>query len=135
MTLPFPLPDPADPMVAPFWQAAACGELRLPRKADGGFDWYPTGVPVEWVPLSGRARLYSWATVRVPLDPRYAGIVPYVAAIVVPIEAPDVKLVTRLVDIDVDLVADMALELSIRDIGSPGATLGVPAPFFRPIAD
>lgn len=130
----FPLPDLADPQLAPFWNWAAEGELRLPQSADGRFQWYPTDDAVNWVRLSGRATLYSWTIVSVPLDPRYAAIVPYTAAIVVPAEAPDVRLVTRLVDVTGRLEPGMSLELCIRDVGYPGPDLGFPAPLFRPAA-
>jgi uncharacterized OB-fold protein len=128
-----PLPPTDEPLAAPFWEWAAKGELRLPRDADGQFQWYPTDPNAEWVRLSGRATLFSWATVAVPLDPRYAGIVPYISATVVPVEAPNLRLVTRLVDVAAaELRAGMPLELRILDLGTPGPPTGVPAPFFGP---
>ena len=107
----------------------------MPRGADGNFQWYPTDPDARWERLSGQATLFSWATVMISLDPRYAGIVPYVSALVIPVEAPNVRLVTRLIDLaPAELVAGMCLALRIVDLGTPGPPTGVLAPFFGPLA-
>jgi len=131
MTTGFPLPDLADPGLAPFWEAAAKGELKLPRRIDGaGFDWYPSGARVEWVRLPGTGRLYTWSLVQRPLHPGYAGIAPYVAALVELDEAPGVRLVTRLLDPPARLAVGLPVAARFVDLGTPGPETGVIGPLF-----
>ncbi len=77
----FPLPDVDEPLVAPFFAAAARGELMIPRcEACGKFVWYPAAscprceapAPV-WTAVSGRATLFSWAVVHRPFLPGVRG--------------------------------------------------------------
>jgi hypothetical protein len=93
-----------------FWAAAADGRLVAERCADcQEISPYPRGFcpscwspRVEEVELSGRAVLYTYSVVRVNPMPPFAGLVPYVAAIVESEEGP--RFVTRLVDVDVESV-------------------------------
>jgi uncharacterized OB-fold protein len=63
----------------------------------------------------------------------YEGLVPYTSALVALEEAPHVRIVTRMVDVDAaDLVADMHVEVSFRRLRFRGATRDVLAPLFRP---
>ena len=127
----FPLPDLADARLVPFWDAAAKGELRLPRRIDGGgFDWYPSGAEVEWVQLAGTGTLFTWSAVKRPLHPGYAGISPYVAALVELDGAPGVRLVTRLLEAPDALAIGMPVEVRFVDIGIPGPKSGVIGPLF-----
>jgi hypothetical protein len=133
MTAGFPLPDLTDIRLAPFWEAAAKGELRLPRRTDGGgFDWYPSGADVEWVKLPGTGTLFTWSAVKRPLHPGYAGIAPYVAALVELDGAPGVRLVTRLLDAPDGLAIGMPVAARFVDIGTPGPETGVMGPLFVP---
>jgi len=131
MTPGFPLPDLTDPLLAPFWAAAAQGELRLPRRTDGtGFDWYPSGAEVEWVRLPGTGTLYTWSAVMRPLHAGYAAIAPYVVALVEIDGAPGVRLVTRLLDAPETLAIGAPVEVRFTDIGTPGPEIGMIGPLF-----
>ena len=70
----FPLPDPAFGPTRPFFEAAALGELRIPRcEACHRFAWYPPercpacAGSLAWEATSGRGTVYSFAVVRRPL--------------------------------------------------------------------
>lgn len=84
---PYPLPDEYS---APFFEAAARGELALQRcDACGTFMWpvrprcikcFSDGL--GWATASGEATLYSFTLIHRTLDPAFAGDVPYNLAIV-----------------------------------------------------
>src|SRR5262245_34320339 len=67
MKLDKPVPKPT-PETQPYWEGALAGELRIQRCTPcGEFYFYPrpfcprcTSVDVQWVPVSGRARLHSY---------------------------------------------------------------------------
>ncbi len=104
----FPLPDTDWEPTREFWAAAARGELVIPRcQACGAYSWYPSprctvcgGESLEWAPMSGRGRLFSWAVVRHAFVEPFRSKVPYVTALVALEEDPAVRLVTNLVDCD-----------------------------------
>ncbi len=138
----FPLPDVADPIVAPFFAAAADHELRVTRCAGcARFDWYPhdacpvCGHALEWALVSGRASLFSWAVVQRPFLPAFAAMVPFVTALVALEEDPAVRLCTLVVDDESrPLVADQPMEVAFRPLSFatvPGREVIVP--MFRPI--
>jgi uncharacterized OB-fold protein len=136
---PFPLPNLDDGPIAPLWRAAARREFRLPRCAGcGTFDWYPKGEckrcqgrDFEWVRLSGRGTLFSWAVVHRALHKPLAPIAPYVSAIVVIDEDRATRFVTRLIDCDpAGLHAGMPVEVRFADLGYPALKTGVVAPHF-----
>jgi len=133
------LPNLDDPSIAPFWRAAAEGALKIPRcAACGAFNWYPVGAcrhcggeTMNWVALSGRARLYSWTLVRRALDPALASLTPYVSIIAEPVDAPGVRIISRLVDVEPErLTADAPIRVVFRDLAYPNAVAGVMAPLF-----
>src|SRR6516162_6683831 len=75
----FPLPDVDDPLTAPYFEGAARGELTVTRcVACGEYVWYPQeqcphhGGALEWVTVSGRATLFSWAVVHRAFLPAFA---------------------------------------------------------------
>jgi uncharacterized protein len=92
-----PLPVPSE-VSAPYWEGLALGELRLQRCGDcGRYVFYPRSVcphclgeRLEWVPTSGRGRVYSHTIVRRAMNPAFAAEVPYVFAIVELDEGPRV---------------------------------------------
>lgn len=138
----FPLPDVSWEPTRPFWSAAARGELALPRcDGCGAFCWYPKercpacgSTTFTWTALSGRGRLFSWTVVRHAFLPEFAGLVPFVPALVALDEDPSVRLVTRIVDCDpADLRVDQPVEVVFRELSFPGVTGSVTAPFFRPV--
>jgi uncharacterized OB-fold protein len=137
----FPLPDRNWAPLAPLWEAAAAGEFRLPRCTDcDRFNWYPTGIcqqcgsdAIAWVPLSGRARLFSWAVVHRALYAPLAPLGSYISAIVTIEEDPNTRFVTRLVHVEPDaLRLDLELEVRFLDAGYPTLTTGFTVPLFAP---
>ncbi len=103
-----PLPRPLSPeLTRPFWEAAKRHELRMPRctTCDHVFFYPRSECPrclstnLEWVKVSGRARLHSFNVVQQPaLD-----------------EGP--RLVSNIVQGDIDaLRVDMPLEAVFDDV-------------------
>jgi uncharacterized OB-fold protein len=138
----FPLPDIDDPITAPFFAAAAKGELRVTRCGScGAFVWYPQdacphdGGALTWEPVSGRATLFSWAVVQRAFLPAFADMVPFVTALVVLDEDPAVRLCTYVVDADPDaLSADAPVEVVFRPLEFPTVPgKSVTVPMFRPV--
>ncbi len=133
----FPLPDVDDPLTAPFFAGAARGELVITHcAACERYVWYPAGQcprcggAVEWMPVSGRASLFSWALVRRAFLPAFADRVPFVTALVALDEDPAVRLATYLVDVDPGtLRADEPVEVTFRPLSFstvPGRSVVVP---------
>ncbi len=120
----FPLPDAGDPLTAPFFAGAARGELTVTRcSACGAYVWYPRdacphdGGALEWVAVSGRATLFSWAVVHRPFLPAFADRVPFVTALVALAEDPAVRLCTYVVDAAPDaLRADAPVRVVFRPL-------------------
>jgi uncharacterized OB-fold protein len=140
----FPLPDVDWPPTARFWEAAAECRLELPRCGQcGRLCWYPKetcsycgGSAFAWEPVAGRARLFSWAVVRNVFLPQYRDKVPYVTGLVSLEEDPSVRLVTEIVDTDVDaggLEFDQPMEVVFRSLRFAGVKGTVMAPLFRPV--
>jgi uncharacterized OB-fold protein len=100
-----PLLPPIDDESRPFFEAAARGELAIPRCAVSGRFVFPPramspfapGAPLEWVRVSGRGTLWSFVVPHPPLLPWYAGRAPYAVAAVALDEDPRVRLVGALV--------------------------------------
>jgi uncharacterized OB-fold protein len=127
-------PDTEFPPLKPFWEAAQREELRLPRcRACERFNWYPEpecihcgGADFEWVRLSGKGSLFSWAVVRRALHPEFAAFQPYVSGIVTIAEDERVRMVTRLlVDADQPLEIGQPVRAQFVDLGHPVAEAGV----------
>jgi uncharacterized OB-fold protein len=123
----FPLPDLDDPLTNEFFAGAARHELLVPRcdRCDR-WVWYPEERcpgcegALTWTKTSGRGRLFSWAVVRRPFLPAFAEMVPFVTALVALEEAPEVRIVTYVVDVDpADLAADLPLAVTFRDLRFP----------------
>ena len=101
------------PLAGPFWQAASEGKLVICTCAACEVDiWYPKercdhcNQEAGWRELEGRARLLSWTVVERALNPNFA--VPYIPALVEPLDAPGVQLVTWIkTDFRDELVCDM----------------------------
>jgi uncharacterized OB-fold protein len=139
----FPLPDVDDPLTAPFFEGAAAGELRIPRcDACATWVWYPEerchscgGGEMTWQPTSGLGRLFSWAVVRRAFLPAFDDLVPFVTGLVALDDAPQVRIVTRVVDCDPEaLAADEPVEVVFRAIAFPTVpAASVVVPLFRPV--
>src|SRR3954447_9146160 len=121
----FPPPDVDDPLVAPFFAAAARGELAIPRcDVCAGYVWYPKescphcGGALTWTAVSGQGSLFTWTVVRRAFLPAFADRVPFVTALVALDDDPAVRLCTYLVDTDPDgpLEAGTPLRVTFRDL-------------------
>lgn len=131
-------PDSDDPLCGPFWKAAA--DHRLVMTWCDACDtavWYPHPAcphchgALVWRPLSGRATLLSWTVVRKPVNPDFK--VPYIPALVLPIEAPNARLVTQLVDCEPsELICDMPVSVRFRELETRGGDRYM-APLFGPL--
>src|SRR5437016_14646031 len=104
-----PLPRPLSPeLTRPFWEAAKRHELRMPRctMCDYVFFYPRSECPrclstnLEWVQVSGRARLHSFTVVQQPANAAFRDDVPYVYAVV---QLDDgARLVSNIVPGDID---------------------------------
>ena len=133
----FPLPDVEDALTAPYFAGAARGELVITRcDACAEYVWYPQLLcphcqgELTWTPVSGRATLFSWATVRRAFLPAFADQVPFVTALVALEEDPAVRLPTYLVDAEPEsLEADEPVRVTFRPLSFttvPGKSVVVP---------
>jgi uncharacterized protein len=138
----FPLPDVEWPVLAPFWEGAAAGVLRLAFcDRCGSTRWYPTGdcacgdSGLAWRDLSGRATVYSFTVVHHVFLPQYRDLVPFVAALVEPDGAPGARLATRVVDCAVTVVrCNMAVAVRFEPLRFAGVEGSVIAPVFAPVS-
>jgi uncharacterized protein len=138
----FPLPDVDDELTREFFVGAARGELVIPRCEEcNAWIWYPEptcpgcerGAPT-WTKTSGFGALFSWAVVQRPFLPAFAEMIPFVTALVALEEAPEVRIVTYVVDADpAQLTADLPLEVTFRPLSFPTVPeREVVVPMFRP---
>ena len=133
------MPAPATPIptpeTAPYWEAAARGELSLPRCLDcGAYVFYPRSFcPVcrsrrlEWVACSGDATLESFIVNRRPA-PGFEDVSPVIALVRLA-EGP--VLTTTIVGVEPDpdaLSLDMPLHVAFEPRGD------VVVPVFAPVA-
>jgi len=116
----------------PFWAELREGRFTLQRCSDcGRFAGYPKvfcphcySDDLEWVPASGKGRIYTHSTVINNPPSTFVDELPYVIAIVTLDEGP--RFLTRIVDADPeDVACDIPVELEIREED------GGPMPMFR----
>ena len=92
----------------PFWDAcrrrtlvvqrcATCGAFRHPPSP---VCWRCRSFAHAWAPVSGRGTVFSHATVHRAFLPGLETAVPYVVVVVALDDAPGVRLVSNLVDVD-----------------------------------
>ncbi len=71
----------------------------------------------EWTPISGRGTIYSWIVVHHPIDPRLAGEVPFVIALVNLEEGARVS--GRLIEVNRDDIrAGMPVKARYEDVNN-----------------
>ncbi|CAO5239459.1 Zn-ribbon domain-containing OB-fold protein [Frankia sp. AgKG'84/4] len=118
---------------APWWEAAARGELLIRRcGACAKAHLYPRpfcpscwSEDVSWEQAVGTGTLYTWSEVRSNDLPPFKERVPYIAAIVDLTEGP--RLETNIVGVtEGELSIGMALKVDFSDVGD------VHIPVFRP---
>jgi hypothetical protein len=99
-----------DPETQPYWDAAATGQLVLPRCGScGRLFWYPRGAcphcastDVQWQPSDGHGTVYSFSVVRRAAG-AWAEATPYVLAYIT--LAEQITLVANIVDCEPTAVA------------------------------
>lgn len=134
--IPFPTSETvasADTWTAPLWEAAARGEVTVPKCAQcGRFRMQPTpfcpncqSQEVTWPVLSGRGRLYSYTCLK---HPRAEGQF-YCAAVIELDDAPGVRILSNVVEAEEsELAVDMPLEVAFFQPLAGGYAI----PMFRP---
>jgi hypothetical protein len=123
-----PLPIPSA-VSAPFWDGLREGVLRVQRCGEcRQYVFYPRSLcphclseSLDWVSMSGRAKLYSYTVVRRAMHPAFQEDVPYVYAIVELEEGP--RVTANVVNCPLEaLRVDMPLK-AIYDSVTPEVTL------------
>ncbi len=118
---PKPEPRPA-PESMPYWEAAKQHRLELPQCEACQQYWFPPSrtcphclsAKVQWTPVSGRAKVFSFVIYDRVYHPAYAQEVPYVVALVELEEGP--RLLTNVVGVaPLDVRCDMPLRVVFED--------------------
>jgi uncharacterized OB-fold protein len=120
-----PVPRPLNPELSqPFWEAAQRHHLVLPRCTRcGRYHFYPREVcpycfspNLEWVPASGRGRLYTYTVIHQPENRAFQADVPYAHCVVRLDEG--VMMMSNVVGCRIpdDLRVDMPLEAVFDDV-------------------
>lgn len=133
MSLDKPVPKPT-PETQPYWEGALADELRIQRCTPcEEFYFYPRpfcprcmSADVQWVTVSGRARLHSYV-INHRAAPGFEAEAPYVIAIVELAEGP--RMMANLVGVEPRpemLPLDMDLEVAFAQRGH------MRLPVFRP---
>ena len=100
------LPDTEDGEAKPFWEGTARGELLVQKCGDCGRMRIPPrpmcpdcrSLAKDWVPLSGKGRVWSFVVAHPPLLPAYMEFAPYNVITVELDEDPSLRLVGNLVE-------------------------------------
>ena len=125
-----PLPFPTNPELSePFWEAAKRHELVIPRcKRCSNLHFYPRELcpiclssDLEWVPVSGRGRVYSFTVVYQPANRAFVEETPYVYAMIQLDEGP--RMISNVIETPSEQVkVDMAVVAVFDDV-TPEVTL------------
>lgn len=127
------LSSPPGRRFSPFLEGARQQELRLPRcERCARFHWYPLprcphcGMSNwRWQRVSPLARLFAWTVLRKPLHESLANRLGEIIALVVPVDAPDVRLVTNLIGVT---RPELGMLLQARFVPAGGTVLTLFAP-------
>jgi len=119
-----PLPTPVNPELSkPFWDPAKRHELVMPRCRNcSNLFFYPRELcpnclsdNTEWVPVTGKGRVYSYTVVYQPASPAFQPEAPYIYAVVQLNEGT--RMPTNLVDCEIDAVElEMPVEVVFDDV-------------------
>lgn len=129
----------ADAVTAPFWEATKEGKLMVQRDIDTGkVFFYPRerspfslSDRLEWVEVSGKARIYSFIVVRQPGNPAFAPDVPYIYAIVQLDEGPRMNgnvLGIPIEDVEIDMRIEVFFEARGDQMIPQWKPIGAPDP-------
>lgn len=118
-----PLPDVADPNMAPYWEAAKRHELRMQRCDSCGYVRFPPAKHCpecldenhDWVLLSGRGTIWSFGVYHHLFNRAFADDIPYNVALVQLEEGP--RLVTNIVGVENEAIEiGMPVEVEFDDV-------------------
>lgn len=125
-----PLPNPGQvDLTKPFWEAAKRGQLVMPRcKKCNHLFWFPRDFcprclyrDVEWAPVSGRGRVFTFTIVYQPAHPAFQEEAPYPYAVIQLDEGP--RMISRIVGCkNEDVKVDMPV-VAVFDAVTPEWTL------------
>jgi uncharacterized OB-fold protein len=133
-TLPVHLRPESRGAARPFWDAAARGELRLPRCRDcASFSWPPRShcprcgsSAIDWVAASGRGVVHTYTVVRQTAEPYFRARLPYAVAMIELDEGP--RMMSNVTNCDVDAIRiGMRVAVRFADLGD-----GLAVPVFFP---
>lgn len=125
VSLTFPsVPGRDDPLFAEHFDGTERHEIRLPYCSFcERFHWYPMvrcphcgNSGWTWQRIRPTGRLFTWTVLRRALDPELTSLVGRAVALVVPDDAPNVRLVANLVDVD-DPWIDMPVVARFVEVG------------------
>lgn len=124
-----------DRWTAPFWSAARDGRLVVCACARCGTQRMPPGPfcprcasqEIDWRPLPGTGRVYSYTIVRRAVTPAMEGHLPYAPAVIALDGADGVRLVSAVVDTP---VAALAIDAPVALVWHRLAS-GDAVPYFR----
>lgn len=118
-----PLPDVADPNMAPYWEAARRHELRMQRCTSCDYVRFPAAQHCpecleendDWVELSGRGSVWSFGVYHHLFNRAFAEDIPYNVALVQLEEGP--RLVTNIVGVENEAIEiGMPVEATFDDV-------------------
>jgi uncharacterized OB-fold protein len=100
-----PFPEMDREEYKPFWKGAREGRLYFPRcHSCERFHWYPSilcphcqSKEIEWTPIQGQGKVYTWTVVRHPFHPSFQSRLPLIVALVEFEDAPGIRLVTNII--------------------------------------
>jgi uncharacterized OB-fold protein len=103
-----------------FFAHASNGRLAFPRcESCGCFHWYPMprcphcrSAEIAWQRIAGRGEIFSFTAVRHAFDKSRRDQLPYVVALITFADAPGVRFITNIVEVD-------ASKLAIGDVVEP----------------
>ncbi len=128
-----PLPQP-DLDTEPFWEAAKQGKLMVQYDTTANkYRWPPVpylasgaGFNIEWREISGRGTIYSYTIVQPPAHPAFEP--PYVVAMIVAEESPDVRIVANIKNVEPEKLAiGMPVKVQFETVEDMALPYFVPA--------
>jgi uncharacterized OB-fold protein len=123
----------------PFWQATKEHRLLLARCADCGHARMPPtpfcpqcqSQRIAWTVLSGLGTVYSYTVVTRAILPDMDAHLPYVPAVIALDGADGVRLISNVVDIEVQAIT---VGLRVQVVWDDAPSQGVAVPRFAPVA-
>ena len=119
---PLPIPENPEP-TRPFWEAAKRHELMMPRcKRCNDLFWYPRELcpvcfsqDIDWVPVSGKGRVYAFTIVYQAAHPAFQEETPYAFAAIDLDEGT--RMISNIVNCPIeDVKCDMPVTVFFDDV-------------------